>query len=347
MILAPYLKVEVARETCLGKASAQANLAVEIHTKARSNIAMPTLRKLTLASTAALAATVAGMPSPSLGSEFICERGGAIRRVEIAVQDEAQQVPCEVVYWKDTERPGVRDVLWNAQTDAGFCVRKAEDLVNRLEGGGWNCRAGDGQPGEVVQRQAAARSTPTEATQPAPPAQVAAPLPVERPETPPPEPAPSPQEQAAPSEPTTPSEQARLTEEPGANGTDLTFPQPRDRANLEAVIDQNLRRLNESAAGEFAAEIAAYGDLDGDAVADAVIFFTYEAGTPEAMQFVAVYLFDGRSYKLVATRSIGDETDPTTDGPRVERIENGAILIQQGPRRTSLALRGGELVEVF
>jgi hypothetical protein len=300
---------------------------------------MPTIRNLTLASTAALAALVAGTPSPGLGSEFVCERGGAIRRVEIAVQDEAQQVPCEVVYWKDTERPGVRDVLWNAQTDAGFCVRKAEDLVSRLEGGGWNCRAGDGQPVEAAPRQAAARSTPTEATQPAPPAQVAAPLPVERPETPPSEP--------APSEPTPPSEQARLTEEPAANGTALTFPQPRDRANLEAVIDQNLRRLNESAAGEFAAEIAAYGDLDGDAVADAVIFFTYEAGTPEAMQFVAAYLFDGRNYKLVATRSIGDEADPTISGLRIERIENGAIMLRQGTRRTALQLRGGELVEVF
>jgi hypothetical protein len=172
-------------------------------------------------------------------------------------------------------------------------------------------------------------------------------LPVERPETPPSEPAPSSQEQAAPSEPTPPSEQARLTEEPAANGTDLTFPQPRDRANLEAVIDQNLRRLNESAAGEFAAEIAAYGDLDGDAVADAVIFFTYEAGTPEAMQFVAAYLFDGRNYKLVATRSIGDEADPTISGLRIERIENGAIMLRQGTRRTALQLRGGELIEVF
>jgi hypothetical protein len=267
---------------------------------------MRALRTLSLTPAALAAALLGGAATPALGSEFVCERGGAIRRVEIAVQDEVRRVPCEVVYWRDTEQPGVREVLWNARTDAAFCVRQAEDLVRRLQGGGWRCTAGDPESAAVA----------------------------------PPRPAPA-------ARPDAPPAQAALSEEPGDNGADLIFPQPRDRANLEAVIEQNLRRLNESAAGEFAAEIAAYGDLNGDGVADAVIFFSYEAGTPEAMQFVAVYLFDGRDYKLVATRSIGQETDPAVAALTIERIENGAILLRQGTRRTALQLRAGELVEVF
>lgn len=307
------------------------------------------IRNLTLASTALLAALMAGTPTPGLGTEFRCERGAAIRRVEIAVQDEARQVPCEVVYWKDTEQPGVREVLWNAQTDAAFCVGKAEELVSRLEGGGWRCAAGDAQSGEAAPPRpaepprAAAPAPPPEASLPQPALEASPPAPGQPAEIP----MPAERPQATPSEQAALPEPDGVTEEPADNGTDLTFPPPQERANLEAVIDQNLRRLNESSAGEFAAEIAAYGDLDGDGVADAVIFFTYEAGTPEAMQFVAAYLFDGRSYKLVATRSIGDETDPAITALRIERIDNGAILLRQGERRTALQLRGGELVEVF
>lgn len=301
---------------------------------------MRAIPSLSLTSVPLAAALLAGAPMPALGSEFVCERGGAIRRVEIAVQDEVSRVPCEVVYWRDTEQPGVRDVLWNARTDAAFCVRQAEDLVRRLEGGGWRCAAGDPQAAALAPQQpteppqAAAPTQPVEPAQPAAPAQPDAPA--------------SPAEVPLPAaRPDAPPAQAGLTEETGDNGADLIFPQPSDRANLEAVIEQNLRRLNESAAGEFAAEIAAYGDLDGDGVADAVIFFTYEAGTPEAMQFVAVYLFDGRNYKLVATRSIGQETDPAVADLTIERIEDGAILLRQGTRRTALQLRAGELVEVF
>ena len=90
-----------------------------------------------MASFASLAPSVALAPIVVVGligavaaSDYRCVREDqAVRRVEVAVDDPVQNVPCEVVYWKDTEQPGVRSVLWRAQTDAAYCRRKADELV--------------------------------------------------------------------------------------------------------------------------------------------------------------------------------------------------------------------------
>ena len=70
-----------------------------------------------------------------------CTFGDLERRVEI-VTEAGLDVPCEVHYYKDTEMPGERQVLWNAQTDAGYCASKAQEFVARLEGWGWDCGGG-------------------------------------------------------------------------------------------------------------------------------------------------------------------------------------------------------------
>ena len=88
------------------------------------------MAKLSLAACTALAAVLTALAGSAAARETRCTRGDdAIRRVEIAAQDPNQNVPCEVVYWKDSEQPGVRNVLWTAQTDAAFCKRKADELV--------------------------------------------------------------------------------------------------------------------------------------------------------------------------------------------------------------------------
>lgn len=76
-------------------------------------------------------------------SEFLrCAFGDLQRRVEI-LHEPGISVPCEVHYYKDTEAPGERQVLWSAFSDAGYCERKVQEFVARLESWGWDCKPGD------------------------------------------------------------------------------------------------------------------------------------------------------------------------------------------------------------
>lgn len=83
----------------------------------------------------------------------MCRFGDNIRRVELRIADERTRLPCEVVYWKR----GEPSVLWRAETEAGFCERRAEELVQTLESGGWTCReaaaprAAEAPPAEAVE----------------------------------------------------------------------------------------------------------------------------------------------------------------------------------------------------
>ena len=71
---------------------------------------------------------------------YDCSMGGLDRR--IAVEREGQAlVPCEVAYYKDSEAPGQREVLWNAANDVAYCSARAAELASRLEGLGWTCVA--------------------------------------------------------------------------------------------------------------------------------------------------------------------------------------------------------------
>ena len=90
------------------------------------------MAKSSLLTCAALTLVPMVLADMAVASETRCVRGDdTIRRVAIEVQDPSRDAPCEVVYWKDTEEPGVRSVLWRAQTDAGYCAQKAEELIGR------------------------------------------------------------------------------------------------------------------------------------------------------------------------------------------------------------------------
>jgi hypothetical protein len=310
---------------------------------------------------AALVPVLMALAGTAAASETRCMRGDdAIRRVEIAAQDQNRGVPCEVVYWKDTERPGVRTVLWSAETDADFCARKAEELVDTLEGGGWSCSAAGEQPraasreapppvatpstpDDSAEPSAAAPSTPGDSTEPS----AAAPSP---PVTPAPErpggseTAPTVREALAPQQPEAP---------PGGEATD----QAPNGTALDAIIEQNLVRLNDGVDGRFAAEIAEYGDLDGDGLDDGLVFFTYESQRLGQARFVAAYLFDGESYALAATKPLAG-SDDNVHSAEIESIEDGVISLRlnvlepgdasccpSGLRRQTLMLRGGQLIE--
>lgn len=78
---------------------------------------------------------------------YRCSLGDLQRRVETH-HESGVTVPCEVHYYKDTEVPGERQVLWSASSEEGFCESKAAEFVEQLRGWGWDCSAATGANGE-------------------------------------------------------------------------------------------------------------------------------------------------------------------------------------------------------
>ena len=106
---------------------------------------------------------------------YRCTQGDLVRRVEILTEP-GVPVPCEVHYYKDTEAPGEMQVLWSAQSQAGYCEEKTAAFIAKLEGWGWDCESGSdampadeaGAPAETGDGGESAPETDDE--EPAPPA---------------------------------------------------------------------------------------------------------------------------------------------------------------------------------
>jgi hypothetical protein len=119
---------------------------------------------------ALLAAAIPGLALAQGTESYQCSLGDLTRRVEIFTEP-GRTVPCEVHYYKDSEAPGETQVLWSAQNEAGYCQRKADEFVAKLEGMGWDCGA-------------AAMAEPSEPAEPAEPEAAPAPETPPQPETP-------------------------------------------------------------------------------------------------------------------------------------------------------------------
>ena len=79
------------------------------------------------------------LPFASLAQDnYQCSNGDLKRRVEI-VYETGVAVPCEVHYYKDTEAPGERQVLWRAMSEEGYCEQKTREFVVQLAAWGWSC----------------------------------------------------------------------------------------------------------------------------------------------------------------------------------------------------------------
>ena len=98
------------------------------------------------------------------GNNFQCSLDELTRRVEIFYET-GVTVPCEVHYYKDTEMPGERQVLWRAANEEGYCEARAAEFVAKLEGMGWTCREGAAAP--AAGEEAAVEADDTDALAPA------------------------------------------------------------------------------------------------------------------------------------------------------------------------------------
>jgi hypothetical protein len=87
------------------------------------------------------AVVLAMLPATLFAQEptnYQCSLDEVTRRVEI-LYETGVRVPCEVHYYKDTEAPGERQVLWRAANEEGYCEAKATEFVAKLESMGWTC----------------------------------------------------------------------------------------------------------------------------------------------------------------------------------------------------------------
>jgi hypothetical protein len=129
-------------------------------------------------------------------------------------------------------------------------------------------------------------------------------------------------------------------------------------AVLEAIIEQNLVRLNDGVEGRFTADIGGYGDLDGDGLEDGLVFFIYDSERLKHARFVAAYLNDGESYTLAAHKPVAG-SDDNIHSADIDSIEEGVISLRlsvlepgdaaccpSGERQQRLVLRDGQLLEV-
>jgi hypothetical protein len=101
---------------------------------------------------AVLGALVAFGPAGAAEREgYHCELGELVRKVEIRSPPGAG-LPCEVVYLKPSEEPGVAHVLWRADNESQYCREQARGLVAGLSSRGWQCVALD--PGRPIRAPA-------------------------------------------------------------------------------------------------------------------------------------------------------------------------------------------------
>jgi len=92
---------------------------------------------------ALLAVFLTGLAMGQTAEEYRCLQGDLQRRVAI-LYETGVAVPCEVHYYKETEAPGERLVLWRALNESGYCEARVREFVEKLTSWGWSCSAADG-----------------------------------------------------------------------------------------------------------------------------------------------------------------------------------------------------------
>jgi hypothetical protein len=249
--------------------------------------------------------------------EFHCRRGDQVRRIEVRFADDADRLPCQVVYWRDAQSEEGPRVPWNADHERAFCINKAREMVDDLHSAGWTCDP-DAQTAEDAAAWGAGKPFERFFHEPAAGAM-----------------APSPDEDGAngSGEPDQATLQAALT---------------RDIHRLE--------ELGGAAPGRFRPEMATLGDLDGDGVADGAALLTHRDENGRTSHHLLAYLFDGRTFLPVARVNLEAYYQNFTNLVIEDIAEGGIELMLHTPRvgdpaccptgrrRATFELQDGQLV---
>jgi hypothetical protein len=250
--------------------------------------------------------------------EYHCRRGDLVRRIEVQLADDADRLPCQVLYWTGTERPERPRVPWNAEHEVEFCTGKAREMADRLRSAGWTCDGDSPLAEDAAELEAPTASERSSRT----PVAADAPLPSPRPDA--------------------------------ANGRSNP-----DHATLQAALARDLRRLDElggASSGEFAANMATLGDLDGDGVADGAALLSHRDEDGGSSYHLLAYLFDGSTFWPVARVNLGAYYQNLTVVAIQDIAEGGIELLLRTPRagdpaccpsgrrRATFELRDGLLV---
>lgn len=107
-------------------------------------------------------------PAAGFASSWSCKHGNLTREVIIQYSGKGP-VPCSVVYNKPDEGKTSK-VLWNAESQQGYCEAKAKAFVAKLQGWGWACTSDAESTPAATAPVAAPAAKPEETAQPAQPA---------------------------------------------------------------------------------------------------------------------------------------------------------------------------------
>ena len=257
------------------------------------------------------------LPLQAQSDEYQCRRGDLVRRIEVQFADDADRLPCRVLYWRDAASSEQPRVPWNANHQLEFCRDKAREMVDQLQDAGWICGGDKPPPADAAELdRASERSSPEPAAGEAPPP-------------------------ASPRDATTngPAKPDQATLE-AAITRDL----------------QRLDELAGGASGGFQQDMMILGDLDGDGVEDGAALLSHRAEDGGASHHLLAYLFDGGTFRPVARINLEAYYQNFT-AVALEDIADGGIevLLQtpragdpaccpSGRRRATFELRDGELV---
>jgi hypothetical protein len=270
-----------------------------------------------------LAGTLA-VAGSSLAFDLHCERGRAVRDIEVRFAQDADGLPCAVI-WQSTVGSDRRELVWRSDSQLDFCTRKARELAHRLIDGGWMCES---DTAAYASRPVPAPTAGVEPNEPE--ADAALPLDAD----------PNQDGRATPS--------TRTTQEPG--------PHP-DQALLQAALARDLERLDAlsgSLPGSFESLVGRLGDLDGDSIQDAVALLTYRLEAGRSSLHLLAYRFDGATFRPIArlplteaaNAQIGDVADGVVDVLVHVPQSGDPACCPSGRRHVRLVLRGHELVRL-
>ena len=105
-----------------------------------------------------LTALLPGLALGQAATSYQCSFENLQRRIQI-LSEPGVPVPCEVHYYKDSEMPGAKQVLWTATSEAGYCETKTEEFVAKLREWGWECTGGVATE-SAMESEAAAEAGP-------------------------------------------------------------------------------------------------------------------------------------------------------------------------------------------